>query len=330
MVIDNSLVRPWLDRVYFEPLIKFVPRFISPNSITLSGLAACLGMIAMLAYWKTPSAAPALACGLAVHYYTLADQFDGMQARRLNRTSDLGAFLDHACDFINGQIIIWASFQLVHIDWGWLVAASSAYTIAFLSSHLEHRTSGSLHFGAVGPLEGLLFVTAFLLTYAIAPQTLTTPLFARFSAGHALIVFYLIGFGWNALSVYLRLRTTFFRVCGAPILAVCLAGAAALQPGPIAQPLWMIQLGCGSIYALRALYAPSAAIRSLPVFLIGPLSLFILVLVKTHLLAASAGAMAAYLVLGYASLALLAVLADIGRFFASGTPGPAAPQPSDS
>lgn len=324
MVIDNSLVRPWLNRVYLEPLLQFVPRVVSPNSITISGLVACLVMLAMLAYWEASRAMLALACGLAVHYYTLADQLDGMQARRLDRKTHLGAFLDHACDFTNGHMIIWASFQLVDVSWYWLVVTSSAYTIAFLTSHFEHRTSGTLYFGAVGPLEALLVATVFFLTYSVVPAAWTTPLVGQFTPGHALTLFYLVGFGWNAVSVYLRLRFAFLPACGIPILAICLAGAAALWSSTTPQLFWLIQLGCGSIYGLYSLYGPSAVIRDLPVFPIGLLSLFVVMLVEMGAIDASAGATAAHLILGYALLVPLVVVVNARGFFDSAPLGDAA------
>ncbi len=317
MVIDNSLARPWLDRLYFEPLIRILPRSITPNTITLSGLAACLAMLAMLLSWKAPSAVLALVSALAIHAYTLADQLDGMQARRTNRTSALGGFLDHACDFINGQIIIWAACLLVDAGATWLIAVSSAYTFAFLTCHLEERTSGTLHFGAVGPLEGLLAVTLFLLVYAVAPEALTTPLVLGFTAGHALLLFYVIGLGWAALSVALRLRAAFIPACGLPILTICLAGAAALWSSDNAELYWLIQLGCGAIYAICSLYVPSPIVRALPVFPIGLLALVVAALVETKVISATIGVTAAYLILGYALVVLLAVAVDVRRFFAA-------------
>jgi phosphatidylglycerophosphate synthase len=317
MVIDNSLARPWLDRIYFEPLIKVLPRSITPNTITLSGLFACLAMLAMLLSWKAPSAVLALVSALAIHAYTLADQLDGMQARRTSRTSALGGFLDHACDFINGQIIIWAACLLVDAGPAWLIAVSSAYTFAFLTCHLEERTSGTLHFGAVGPLEGLLAVTLFLLIYSVAPKALMTPLIAGFTAGHALLFFYVVGLGWAALSVALRLRAAFLPACGLPILAICLAGAAALWSNGHAELYWLIQLGCGAIYAICSLYAPSPIVRALPVFPIGLLALAVAVLVETMIIDVAAGITAASLILGYALIVLLAVAIDVRRFFAA-------------
>jgi phosphatidylglycerophosphate synthase len=317
MVIDNSLARPWLDRIYFEPLIKVLPRSITPNTITLSGLVACLAMLAMLLSWKAPSAVLALVSALAIHTYTLADQLDGMQARRTSRTSALGGFLDHACDFINGQIIIWAACLLVDAGSVWLIAVSSAYTFAFLTCHLEERTSGTLHFGAVGPLEGLLAVTLFLLIYSVAPKALMTPLIAGFTAGHALLFFYIVGLGWAALSVALRLRAAFLPACGLPILAICLACAAALWSNGHAELYWLIQLGCGAIYAICSLYAPSPVVRALPVFPIGLLALAVAALVETRIIDVAAGITAASLILGYALIVLLAVAVDVRRFFAA-------------
>lgn len=317
MVIDNSLARPWLDRVYFEPLIRILPRSITPNTITISGLVACLVMLAMLLSWEAPRALLALVSALAIHAYTLADQLDGMQARRTNRTSALGGFLDHACDFFNGQIIIWAACLLVDAGAAWLIAVSSAYTLAFLTCHLEERTSGTLHFGAVGPLEGLLAVTLFLLVYSVAPKALMTPLIAGFTAGHVLLFLYVVGLGWAALSVCLRLRSAFLPACGLPILAVCLAGAAALWSSGDTELFWLIQLGCGAIYAIGSLYPASPVVRALPVFPIGLLTLVVAALVELKIIDAAMGITAASLILGYALLVLLAVAIDVRRFFAA-------------
>lgn len=317
MVIDRSLVRPWLDRVCFDPLIAFVPRYISPNTITLSGLVVCVGMLALLSVSRTPGAPLMLACALAVSYYMLADELDGRQARRLGRTSDFGALLDHGCDFINGQIILWTIFSLLDAGWVWLLATSSAYTAAFLATHIEHRTTGTLFFGAIGPLEALLAAIVFLLTYAVAPTAWTTPLIAQVTAGHALAALCLIGLLWSVMSVWLRLGARFLPRCGLPILSVCLAGAAAVSSNAGGSVFWLIQLGCGLIYGLHALYNSSSALGRLPVFLIGPLSLLVAVLINLRLINTLTGSMAAYLLLVFTVFALLAVALDIRRVLIS-------------
>jgi hypothetical protein len=155
-----------------------------------------------------------------------------------------------------------------------------------------------------------------------------TPLVEQFTAGHALIIFYLVGFGWNALSVYPRLRSVFFPTCSIPILVVSLAGAAALWSSTTAQLFWLIQLSCGSIYGLYSLCGPSVVVRSLPVFPIGLLSVFVVMLFEMGLIDASTGATAAYLILGYSLLVLLAVVVNVRQFFASAPLGDDdAPQP---
>src|SRR5277367_2744821 len=45
-------------------------------------------------------------CAIAVWVYLTADHLDGMQARRAGSSSNVGAILDHVCDFINGCMIM--------------------------------------------------------------------------------------------------------------------------------------------------------------------------------------------------------------------------------
>src|ERR1700761_5468649 len=110
MVVDRSFLRPVLLRYCVLPLFRFVPAKLSPNSITAMGLVACLAMIPLVQLLPAQTAMLAVICALLVNAYILADHFDGLQARKYDRASRFGEFLDHFCDFFSSACIIAAAY----------------------------------------------------------------------------------------------------------------------------------------------------------------------------------------------------------------------------
>ena len=95
MVVDRSILRPMLLRLYIQPLFRLVPSTLSPNLITMIGLAACLSMFGIVLIADGRTAGLAALCVVLINVYILADHFDGMQAKKYNRASRFGEFLDH-------------------------------------------------------------------------------------------------------------------------------------------------------------------------------------------------------------------------------------------
>ena len=98
----NSSFEPWLIKNICEPVLKYVPLSVAPNSISLAGSFACW-LMATLAYISTEltgayKLAALLGAGAFMMVSMVADCLDGMQARRTNRCSKLGEMMDHWLD----------------------------------------------------------------------------------------------------------------------------------------------------------------------------------------------------------------------------------------
>lgn len=108
-------------------------------------------------------------CAAVVYVYLLADHLDGMQARRTNSGSKLGATLDHLCDFFNGCFIILGACSASGASRAMLVVTTLLFVIAFTVSHLEVALrkelwlGDELWLGTHTPLEGLLIIAVYFL-----------------------------------------------------------------------------------------------------------------------------------------------------------------------
>ncbi|EDO07488.1 CDP-alcohol phosphatidyltransferase family protein [Babesia bovis T2Bo] len=92
--------------IWWNPIASLIPRFISPNVITLSGTLCLIAMnYCILAYIpnlessKTPEWLPLMIAGCILLYMTL-DGIDGKQARKLGMSSPVGQLLDHGVDAV--------------------------------------------------------------------------------------------------------------------------------------------------------------------------------------------------------------------------------------
>ena len=95
-----------------DKLANWVPKYLSPNAITLIGLSCNLLGVILLHFigeedtWKARLALFFSGCmGL---FYMFMDFLDGKQARRLGCSSPLGQLFDHGCDSLNIHLILYA------------------------------------------------------------------------------------------------------------------------------------------------------------------------------------------------------------------------------
>uniref|UniRef100_A0A6B2L7B8 Uncharacterized protein n=1 Tax=Arcella intermedia TaxID=1963864 RepID=A0A6B2L7B8_9EUKA len=100
---DRSIFANYVMQPFWNWSIKFVPKWIAPNLITLTGF-----FFILLSYFLTLSYAPTLSESLprwlyllnavGLFIYQLLDALDGKQARRTKSSSPLGELFDHGCD----------------------------------------------------------------------------------------------------------------------------------------------------------------------------------------------------------------------------------------
>lgn len=90
---------------FWEMCLHYIPTFIAPNLITMSGLVVvAIGVLAMVI--EDPTMTQQLSTwiyvylAVAIWIYQLFDNLDGKQARKTGSSSVLGELFDHGCDAV--------------------------------------------------------------------------------------------------------------------------------------------------------------------------------------------------------------------------------------
>jgi len=161
-VTDHSATAPVLKRLVSDQVLKFLPSFYSPNALTLTGgsLAAAAAMLiwGLMDEMKSGSDVGRLWMMLSAVLlisYGVFDQLDGMQARKLGRSSPFGDFLDHWVDTIiaNSMTVPIMVMLGVPVLMIWLMAFVTA--LAFWAHNWETRNTNYRHLPMVGGLESI-------------------------------------------------------------------------------------------------------------------------------------------------------------------------------
>ena len=101
---DNSIYYHYIMSPVCNFMVKYFPKCIAPNTITVSGWFLNLLNLFLTVYyggWKGTDYFPPWVCYLTSFTYSLyiyLDACDGKQARRLNASSPLGLLFDHGTD----------------------------------------------------------------------------------------------------------------------------------------------------------------------------------------------------------------------------------------
>jgi ethanolaminephosphotransferase len=141
----------------------FVPLWVAPNVITLTGLVAT-STTAILALYYNPNLSVQcppwlyLMSAISIFFYQTLDNMDGKQARRTNSSTALGMLFDHTCDVFNAVVI--SILMSSAFGTGW----SCKIFLCFLCGYIPFffQTWEEFHVGSMilpvfnGPTEGLL------------------------------------------------------------------------------------------------------------------------------------------------------------------------------
>lgn len=100
---DNSILSRLFFSRYFDWVVTFVPRNVSPNLLTfiggLSMVLSCLLTIVLDTSLSSPkSSFLHLFNAICLFFYFTMDSIDGKQAIRISETSPLGQIIDHGID----------------------------------------------------------------------------------------------------------------------------------------------------------------------------------------------------------------------------------------
>ncbi len=150
---NNDLV----DRLAYPHLVKlqrFIPRTVTPNSISWTGFFSVVIATSTLMLVKHPVAL--LVFVVFILAYSALDCLDGIHARMTGQTSRFGEFLDHFLDQLS-SLLVWFSlllrFDLFTPIYVFIVlSVMTINTLAFVYRAL----SGHLYVGALGPTTNLV------------------------------------------------------------------------------------------------------------------------------------------------------------------------------
>ncbi len=171
-----------------------MPRAVPANLLTL-GSSACMWVMLALAAIASDPAGLAPWCLALMAAYVIYDHADGMHSRRTGTSSPLGEFLDHYADAFHGPITVVVMFLVAgRADSPLLVVLVWAVALAGAAIMVEERERKELHFGVLGPLEGMLLGLAFFASWSHpaaaawwhAPLSGDFTVFAAVMAGGAL------------------------------------------------------------------------------------------------------------------------------------------------
>mmetsp|Transcript_24532 Transcript_24532/g.40359 ORF Transcript_24532/g.40359 Transcript_24532/m.40359 type:complete len:392 (+) Transcript_24532:177-1352(+) len=182
--VDLSPITKYILQPYWEWALRFVPLWVAPNMITLTGFLCTIATYLLMQYYcpQLEGRAPSwvyFACGIGLFFYQTLDNLDGKQARRTRTSSPLGQLFDHGCDALCCPINVCtiASAANLGSSWATVVIFLAIFTPFYVATWEEHHT-GVLFLGVIsGPIEGLLVMVAiYLLTGFAGPELWMTSL----------------------------------------------------------------------------------------------------------------------------------------------------------
>jgi len=138
---------------FYSFLLKYIPKIITPNILSLIGL-----IFSILAY--NFSTYPLL-FALFTFLYMTFDDLDGKQARKTNSSSPLGELIDHCFDSITNVLLTVGFLNMFHIfDNSTILSAILINNLLFQNEHLKAylNPNKTIHFYKYsGPTEILFY-----------------------------------------------------------------------------------------------------------------------------------------------------------------------------
>ena len=159
--IDNVL------RIITGKTLPYMPKWISPNGITLFGFVMdVLGVVLLCVLKEEDGSTSHYAClmyAILASIYMYMDMLDGKQARRLGCNSPIGQLFDHGCDSINGSCLIFAAMKSIGVPNGRAMGLMFGLVgYVFLTFQIIEYFQGVLMFGT--PLAGVTEVEIVVVT----------------------------------------------------------------------------------------------------------------------------------------------------------------------
>jgi CDP-diacylglycerol---glycerol-3-phosphate 3-phosphatidyltransferase len=164
-----NTMRPFASKV-IEPLADFFVRYeVSPDTISIASLI-CAFFAGLCFYYSPTSRELVLLAGILVILNSIFDALDGVIARKLNRATPRGDFLDHVIDRYSDVFIICSIFFAGYVAWQVGVAAIVGVLLtSYLGTQAQALNLGRYYGGIMGRADRLVVVILAALGNFIVP-----------------------------------------------------------------------------------------------------------------------------------------------------------------
>jgi CDP-diacylglycerol--glycerol-3-phosphate 3-phosphatidyltransferase len=163
-------MRPFASKV-IEPLADFFVRYeVSPDTISIASLI-CAVFAGLCFYYSPASRELVLLAGILVILNSIFDALDGVIARKSNRATPRGDFLDHVIDRYSDVFIICSIFFAGYVHWQIGVAAIVGVLLtSYLGTQAQALNLGRYYGGLMGRADRLVVVMIAAFANSIYPD----------------------------------------------------------------------------------------------------------------------------------------------------------------
>lgn len=153
-----NTLRPFASKV-IEPLADFFVRYeVSPDTVSIASLI-CAFFAGISFYYSPGSRELVLLAGILVILNSIFDALDGLIARKSNRATPRGDFLDHVIDRYSDVFIICSIFFAGYVPWQIGVAAIVGVLLtSYLGTQAQALRLGRYYGGIMGRADRLVVI----------------------------------------------------------------------------------------------------------------------------------------------------------------------------
>jgi CDP-diacylglycerol---glycerol-3-phosphate 3-phosphatidyltransferase len=153
-----NTLRPFASKA-IDPLAEFFVRYeVSPDSVSIASLI-CAFFAGLSFYYSSASRDFILLAGILVVLNSIFDALDGVIARKSNRATPRGDFLDHVIDRYSDVFIICSIFFADYVSWQIGVAAIVGVLLtSYLGTQAQALNLGRYYGGVMGRADRLVVI----------------------------------------------------------------------------------------------------------------------------------------------------------------------------
>jgi len=167
-----NALRPVASKV-IDPLADFFIRYeVSPDTVSIVSLI-CAFFAGLSFYYSPAYQELALLAGILVVFNSLFDALDGVIARKSNRATPRGDFLDHVIDRYSDVFIICSIFFAGYVSWQIGVAAIVGVLLtSYLGTQAQALNLGRYYGGIMGRADRLVVIILAAFANSIYPASI--------------------------------------------------------------------------------------------------------------------------------------------------------------